>query len=375
MAATDAASDAAILRALLGALGGGAPEAAALGGFDAQRVLAVARHHRVSALLGAARPAGLDAALAERFHRDFAGTVGRNALLQLALEECLGRFGAAGLQPIVLKGLAYQEALYGPAAARPTGDVDLLVPPHARDPAFRALADAGFTPVAAAPGFDQADYHEVEWRRGAIFIDLHFALAPPRRAAIDGAAVWAARRPLRVGGAAAWQLGAAHAAVFHALHMAIHHFDVPALYLVDLSRLAPDAAAGAAAAETARGWRCARAWRTSVALAARFLPGWPAAHQRADGGAGAVAARVAGAYGAITPLPRAEQLRRKVEHFDRPTDAIAYLLLQGRRAIREQALRRFTRRSAAERLGVDVRRGGRGTAVDPENEMPPVGRG
>jgi hypothetical protein len=362
MAAT---TDAEILRALLAALGGDG--GGALAGAQPERVLAVARHHRLSALLGAAPPAASDAWLAERlhhdFHRDYVGTVARNALLRVALGECLGRLAADGIEPIVLKGLAYDEALYAPAAARPTGDIDVLVEPRHRDAAFRALADAGFAPVAAAPGFDQPDYHEVEWRRGAVFVDLHFALAPPRRAAIDAGAVWAARRPITFGGAPAWQLAPAHAAVFHALHMAIHHFDVPALYLCDLGRLAPDAATRAAAAETARAWRCARAWQTSVALTAAFIPGWlpPAEAATATARAGTIAARVAAAYGTTAPLPRAVQLRRKVEHFDSPADAVAYLLLQGRRAIREQALRRFTRRSAAERLGLAGRPGsGRG---------------
>jgi hypothetical protein len=54
----------------------------------------------------------------------------------------------------------------------------------------------------------------------------------------------------------------------------------------------------------------------------------------------------------VTGLPRAEQLRRKLEHFDIAPDAVRYLFSQGRRIVREAALRRLGNRSAEERLGL-----------------------
>ncbi|HEY2899183.1 MAG TPA: hypothetical protein VGL59_01310, partial [Polyangia bacterium] len=64
-----------------------------------------------------------------------------------------------------------------------------------------------------------------------------------------------------------------------------------------------------------------------------------------------VAARVIDHFGTVTGVPRAEQLRRKLEHFDAAPDAARYLLVQGRRLVREAALKRFGRRTAEERLG------------------------
>jgi hypothetical protein len=278
--------------------------------------------------------------------------LGRSTLLGHALRECLDLFALRGIDAIVLKGLAYEETLYARAGMRATGDIDLLVEPRFREGAFAALMSAGFAPVAAAPGFDEAEYHEVEWKRGETYVDLHFALAPFQRCAIDYARVWADKRPLRLDGAPpAWQLSAPHAAVFHALHMALHHFDVPSVQLVDMHRLVLDQGTRAAAAATARAWRCVRPWRTSLALTASFISGRDVA-QMAGADSDAVALRIAGAFGGVAPLPRVQQLRRKLEHFDTAGDALRYGLVQGRRKLRELALRRFSRRSPEERLGL-----------------------
>src|SRR5258706_10016942 len=94
--------------------------------------------------------------------------------------------------------------------ARPTGDLDVLIPDQPRRAAFEALRAAGWSPVAAAPGFDEADYHEVEWKRGGVFLDLHFALAPLPRCGIDYRAVWRDKVALSVEDRAAFRLSDAH---------------------------------------------------------------------------------------------------------------------------------------------------------------------
>jgi hypothetical protein len=162
-------------------------------------------------------------------------------------------------------------------------------------------------------------------------------------------------QPLVVEGVAARTLDDGHAALNQALHMTIHHFDVPALFLVDLERLLESAGGQAAVEPVARAWRCRRPLETAAALAAAFVRGAAPAPlpARAD--------RVIRGYGGLAPLPRAEQLRRKVEHFDAPVDALRYLAVQGRRVLRERLLaiaRR--RRSAAERLGVEASPGAGG---------------
>jgi len=349
-----------MLRSLLRCLApdphaGAAVSATAVPGLELfydRHLILLARAHRLSALLGAVRPAGVPPELAELCRRDHVATVARNMMLRRALCDCLRALGDRGIDAIVLKGMEYEQRLYQRIGARPTSDLDILVEDRHRRAAFEVLRATGWSPVAAAPGFDEADYHEVEWKRAGVFVDLHFALAPLPRCAIDYDAVWAEKVPFPIDGVPAWRLADAHDAIYHVLHMAIHHFDVPGLYLVDLTRLCADQEAAAAAEVLAARWRCFRPWRTSVLLAAAFLPWWPAAAIARRFQPDAVAARVIEHFGTVTGVARAEQLRRKLEHFDAAPDAARYLLVQGRRLVREAALRRFGRRTPEERLGL-----------------------
>jgi hypothetical protein len=313
-------------------------------------LVAVARHHRLSPLLSATCAQTLPAPLAELFRRDRLVTAARNMILGQVAEECLRALAAAEVRTIVLKGLDYETRLYGIAGARPTADVDLLVPDEKRREAFAVLDRLGFEPRAAAPGFDDSDYHEVAWTRRGVEVDLHMALAPLARCHIDYAAVWAAAEPFDLGQTKALDLARHHGAVFHALHMAIDHFDVPAIYLVDLSRLLPTAGDRDVARTTARAWRCERPFTTAIALAEAFLPRW--ARTPPSSPPAAAAARVLRGYGTTAPLPRPEQLLRKLMHFDAWADMIRYVAIQSRRGVRERLERRLRGRSARERLGL-----------------------
>jgi hypothetical protein len=320
---------------------------------DDPRVLVVARRHRLTPLLSLTCRATLPPALGEPCRRDLVLTAARSLALGAAAEECVAALAAAGVDAAVLKGLAYERTLYPQAGARPASDVDLLVRQRDRRAAFEVLDGLGFEPRAAAPGFDDPDYHEVAWTRGGVEIDLHLALAPAARCAFDYDAVWRDMQPLALGGARALVLSPAHAAVFHALHMAIDHFDGPALYLADLARLLASAEAVEAARAAARAWRCARPLATSLALAAAVQPSWAAA--LALGAPPGYAARVAATYGGVEALPRLRQLWRKYEHFDTPWDALRYTRVQGRRHLSELVERRLRGRSARERLGLGPR--------------------
>jgi hypothetical protein len=340
-------ADRTLLAALFAALED-PPRAADLG--DSARVLTVARRHRLTPLLSMTCRATLPGPLGDACRRDHVLTAARNLGLGAVAEECVAALAAAGVEVAVLKGLAYERALYPQAGARPTSDVDLLVRARDRRAAFAVLDRLGFEPRAAAPGFDEPDYHEVAWNRAGVEIDLHLGLAPAARCAIDYDVVWRDMRPLELGAAHALALAPAHAAVFHALHMAIDHFDVPGLYLADLARLVATATDLGAAREAAARWRCARPLATGLALAAAFQPRWAAALPLGDAPARAV--RVAAAFGGAARLPRPRQLWRKYEHFDSPWDALRYTRTQGLRNARELVERHWRRRSARERLGL-----------------------
>jgi hypothetical protein len=312
--------------------------------------VAVARHHRLTPLLSATCGATLSPGLAQTFRQDRVETTARHMVLVQVAEACVRALAAAGIPAVVLKGLDYQARLYDAAGVRPTADVDLLVPDRARRDAFGVLDRLGFEPRAAAPGFDEPDYHEVAWTRADAEVDLHLALAPLVRCRIDYAAIWAEVRPVRVGTTDASVLAPAHAAVFQALHMAIDHFAVPAVYLVDLARLLPTVAALQEAEGIARRWRCWRPLATSVALARALLPGWSGG--QASGSVPWFSRRVVDAYGGTAALPRPEQLWRKVTHFDFPSDAARYLTVQSRRNAREIVERLVRGQSARARLGL-----------------------
>jgi hypothetical protein len=314
---------------------------------DDERLVVVARHHRLTALLSATAGAALPPPLAELCRRDRLVVTARNLLLAETAELCARAFTEAGVRVVILKGLDYAKRLYASPGVRASADVDLLVPDADRRRAFEVLDRLGFEPRAAAPGFDEPDYHEVAWSRAGVEVDLHLALAPLARCRIDYRAVWADAEPFALGGAPALVLARPHAAIFHALHMAIDHFDVPAIYLVDLARLLPAESDLRVARSLAESWHCRRPLETAVAIASAFLPHWRGAgapgHMR-------VADRIVARYGSTVPLPRAHQLARKLAHFDHLTDALRYVLVQSRRNLREQIERRTRKRSARQRL-------------------------
>lgn len=321
------------------------------------RVVELARRHRLSPLLSATSDGSLPAPLAETFRRDRMSTVARNMMFGEAAAACIRALATEGIPSIVLKGLAYEPSIYPAPGTRPTSDVDLMVQNEERRRAFVVLDRLGFEPKAAAPGFDDADYHEVAWTRGGLEVDLHLGLAPFARCDIDYRAVWDASVPLRLGVTDARALRADHAAAFHALHMAIDHFGVPAIYLVDFVRLSPTSEALQAAADRARAWRCWRPFVTATALAASMMPDWAARIGPAASAAPpSFSRRVVAGYGVTRLLPRPEQLLRKLLHFDTARQGLRYLLVQTRRNVVELYERRVHQRSPRERLALGDRR-------------------
>ncbi|HXJ23367.1 MAG TPA: nucleotidyltransferase family protein [Polyangia bacterium] len=325
--------------------------AASLDASDAELVV-LARAHRLTPLLSVTCGNTLPAPLAEAFRRDRIITAARNMMLAEVAGECVRALKLEGVPAIVLKGLDYGERLYEAPGTRPTADVDLLIPGTERCRAFGVLDRLGFEPRAAAPGFDEPDYHEVAWTRGSVEIDLHMALAPLVRCRIDYQAVWRDAVPLRLGETDAQALSIPHAVVFQALHMAIDHFQVPAIYLIDVARLWEKVLDPARLYATAAAWHCLRPLRTALALTQAFLPGRTA---QGTGEPDLAARRVVDAYGPGSPVTRFEQMVRKFSHFDRVADGIRYFVVQSRRNLREQLERRVRKRGPRQRLNLESR--------------------
>jgi len=315
---------------------------------DDPRALRVARKHRLTPLLAIRCGGRLPPVLAETCRRDHVITVARNLAFASVAEECVGALAAAGVEAALLKGLAYDHALYERPGSRPTSDVDLIVRDRDRRAAFDVLDQLGFEPRAAAPGFDDASYHEVAWRRAGVEIDLHMALAPLARCGIDYEQIWREMRSITLGATRPRVLAPTHAAIFHALHMAIDHFDVPGLYLVDLAVLLPTSQDAAGAQELARSWRCRRPLESALALAAAFQPRWAEGQQRVA--TVWPAPRIIDAFGALSSTTRPEQLLRKIAHFDSPADVLRYTTVQTWRNLRELVERKIRHRTPRARL-------------------------
>lgn len=317
---------------------------------DEAGLLKVARRHRLSPLLSALAGKLLPPGLAAPFRHDRLVTTARNLALGAAAEECVQSLAAQGIPAIVLKGISYEQQIYAASGVRASGDLDLLVPNEQRRAAFEVFDRLGFEPHASPPGFDDPDYHEVAWSRSGIEVDLHLALAPFVRCGIDYREIWSEARPLRLGRTEARALHPTHAVLFHALHMAVDHFAIPAIYLVDLSRLVSRLDAPDELTAKARAWRIHRPLATALALAAAFLPRWRQELKMTL--PPAPLPGVVGRYGAIVKLPRPQQLFRKLMHFDSLVDAVRYGAVQSRRNLREQFERHVRKRSPRERLSL-----------------------
>ncbi len=272
-----------------------------------------------------------------------------SSMLETA-DECIRSLGEAGVNSVLLKGLAFDGTLYPAQGTRPTSDVDLLVRLEHRRLALVFSIDSGSnrgpshqgstTPTTTrSPGPGTASKSIFTARSRPLRVvglttthsgERSYPCPPPGRPRV--------------------MLASRHAAIFQALHMAIDHFHVPAIYLVDLARLLPTAAEVRATAAIARAWRVYRPFATALALTANFLPTWALR--------GAIPVprppmpRILHTNGAALPLPRGQQLWRKLMHFDRVDIAVRYLAVQTERNVREWIERRWYLRSARERLGL-----------------------
>lgn len=158
-------------------------------------------------------------------------------LNQVRLRHATGLLAAladAGIDVLVLKGLALSLRFYDDLSVRPMGDVDLLVRPAQVRRAVRLLDDLGYRSTellpAGAPRWqregDDAWYerlrHARGFRDGGGEIDLHWTLSldfvAERTQAADVSDLWSAAVPLEVGEVLTATLSPTH----HLLHAVVH---------------------------------------------------------------------------------------------------------------------------------------------------------
>ena len=96
---------------------------------------------------------GIPPAIAERIHAQAAVTEFRMAMTETVLQDVVRRLAAENIRVMLLKGAALATTVYPSFAARPMGDLDILVRPGEAQRAWQCLVDAGWT-VELAAGSD-----------------------------------------------------------------------------------------------------------------------------------------------------------------------------------------------------------------------------
>lgn len=184
-------------------------------------------------------------------------------------------FAAADLPPVLLKGAALAETVYGGPAERTMSDLDLWVRAEDMSTAFAQMRTAGFRAVGQEerpPALQMLSKGEIrfyrpQWPQG--LVELHLSPFPgwwlQRTAAVNDEALWARLEPLP-DAPHSRQLAAEDMIIHVAVHTAVNHqFGLAAVRsLLDITLTAQTRAVDwTAVAQRARAWRVATAvWQT-----------------------------------------------------------------------------------------------------------------
>ncbi len=165
-----------------------------------------------------------------------------NLLLLAAVERALDLLAAAGIHPVVLKGLAVVERFGIGFDERTLDDADLLVAPEIFPRALAVLEDAGWRAPQGAERqrWLRESYQIPLWSPDPIpaVLELHWGLAQDVRYRLQVREVLRRVESLQVSGRRAWRLED-HDAVAHLLlHHLQHYFDRRLKWALDLWRLA-----------------------------------------------------------------------------------------------------------------------------------------
>jgi len=177
----------------------------------------------------------------QRLERRSIDLAARTMMLATELAGLVGALEAAGVRCAPLRGLDLAERVYGDAAARPMGDIDLLVSRGELARVSAVLGGLGFAEVDRRAGFASAFSNTLELvaaRHGGVVVEPHWSLAyPPFVEALAAERVWAMCRRGTVAGTSCWRLGTAALLVHLCLHIAHKEPGAPLLWTWELDRL------------------------------------------------------------------------------------------------------------------------------------------
>ena len=181
-------------------------------------------------------------AIADRIHAQAAVTEFRLAMTEVTLARVADLLAAEGIEILLLKGAALATTVYPSFAARPMGDLDILVPPGQADRAWHLLVARGWREEFAGGDRFYEGHHHLK-----ALLDpggLHLVLEVHRTAL-------PAAGPFRFDEAALWRdssrvpLGNGEAAVPSSQHQLLHlcvHFAWSNMLFSGLGRTARDIA-------------------------------------------------------------------------------------------------------------------------------------
>jgi len=157
------------------------------GDLDWQRVVRLARFHRVQGLVWRALSdsGGCPEEAAEALSGDSARIAAANLVAAAECRRLLAQFTAAQVKLLFVKGLTLAALVYGSATSKSAVDIDILIRPEELTRAADLLRELGYRPIAPPGAGDVAlrRWHrrrkESAWTRpgSSIAVDLHTGLA------------------------------------------------------------------------------------------------------------------------------------------------------------------------------------------------------
>jgi hypothetical protein len=160
------------------------------------------------------------------------------------LRQVLSALAAAGVRPVLLKGVVLSRTHYPRPELRPRTDTDLIIPARARDATAGALIEFGYERVAEAAGpLTTGQFHLHKHDAIGLFhaLDVHYRISNVRAFAdvLSYAELMRDARPVPSLGPHAWGPSPVHALMIACIHNVAHHGNSDSLlWLLDVALLA-----------------------------------------------------------------------------------------------------------------------------------------
>lgn len=159
----------------------------------------------------------------------------RNTLLCQKLNTILSSFNDAGIEVILLKGMALIHAVYSDIALRPMYDIDILI--HKED--FSLV-----TEKLRELGYSNSPFYPEDFHKDNMMVDVHWDLMNVTRVKsrkksyqIDIDEIWRSSLPVEINGEKAKILYPEYCLMDLCLHLTLHHGLQGLIWFIDIARL------------------------------------------------------------------------------------------------------------------------------------------